>query len=89
MNKLGRKQLAKIEVRLSAVKDNILDIKSDLEYVCEDEHNSLDNMENFSGTDRYAAMEDAADHMNDALDSLEEAIENIDNAITAVNEAGR
>jgi predicted nucleic acid-binding Zn-ribbon protein len=89
MNKMGRKQLTKIESRLSVVKRDILDIKADLEYVCDDEHNSLDNMENFSGTDRYAAMEDAADHMNDALDSLEEVIENIDNAVKSINEAGR
>ena len=89
MNKMGRKELTKLESRLSVVKENILDIKSDLEYVCDDEHNSLDNMENFSGTDRYAAMEEAANHMNDALDSLEEVIENIDNAIVSINEAGR
>lgn len=89
MNKIGRKELSKIESRLSAVKENILDIKSDLEYVCDEEHTSLDNMENFSGTDRYAAMEEAADHMNDALDSLEEVVENIDSAIASINEASR
>lgn len=89
MNKIGRKELSKIELRLSAVKNNIVDIKSDLEYICDDENNSLDNMERFSGTDRYAAMEEAANHMNDALDSLEEVIENIDNAIVSINEAGR
>ncbi len=89
MNKMGRKELTKLESRLSVVKNNILDIKSDLEYVCDNEHDSLDNMENFSGTDRYAAMEEAANHMNDALDALEEVVENIDNAITSINKAGR
>jgi predicted nucleic acid-binding Zn-ribbon protein len=87
MNKIGRKQLAKITARLFAVKESVLDIKSDLEYVCDDEQNTLDNMEKFSGTDRYAAIEEAAEHINDALDSLEEVIENIDNAVTSVNEA--
>ena len=89
MNKTGRKELAKIESRLSIVKESILDIKSDLEYICDEEHNSLDNMENFSGTDRYAAMEEAADHMNDAINSLEEVVENIESAIVSINEAGR
>jgi hypothetical protein len=89
MNKVGRKQLSKIESKLLIVKVSVLDIKNDLEYVCDDECNTLDNMERFSGTDRYAAIEEAADHINDALDALEEVIENIDSAVNSVNEASK
>ena len=87
MNNTKRKELSKIEARLSIIKDAINDIKSDLEYVLTDEEDSLNNMERFSGTDRYAAMEEAVDNMSDAASSLEEAIDNIDSAIESISNA--
>jgi sugar-specific transcriptional regulator TrmB len=87
MNKLKRKELSKIEARLSDIKNVINDIKSDLEYELGDEEDSLDNMERFSGTDRYAAMEEAVDNMSNAVSSIEEAIENIGNAIEFIGKA--
>ena len=87
MNKIKRKELSKIGERLSLAKDAINDIKSDLEYVLTDEEDALDNMERFSGTDRYAAMEEAIDNMGDAVNSLEEVIDNIDSAIESIDNA--
>lgn len=89
MNKIRRKELTKIENRLSAVKTEVLDITNELTYICDEENNSLDNMENFSGTDRYVAIEDAISNMSDAISSLEDIIDNIDNATESINEAGR
>ena len=87
MNKIKRKELSKIEEKLLVIKDSISGIKSDLEYELGDEEDSLDNMERFSGTDRYAAMEEAIDNMSDAVSSLEEAIDNIDSAIESIDNA--
>ena len=87
MNKIKRKELFKIGERLSSAKNVINDIKSDLEYVLTDEEDALDNMERFSGTDRYAAMEEAIDNMGDAVNSLEEVIDNIDSAIESIDNA--
>jgi septation ring formation regulator EzrA len=87
MNKIKRKELAKIETRLSVIKDTINDIKSDLEYVLTDEEDSLNNMESFSGTDRYAAMEEAVNNMSDAASALEDAIDNIDSAMESIGNA--
>ena len=89
MNNIRRKELDKIESRLSVVKTEVLDITNELSYICDEENNSLDNMEKFSGTDRYAAIEDAANNMEDALNLLEEVVDNIDNAVTSINEASR
>ena len=87
MNKIKRNELSKIEERIGSVKDIINDIKSDLEYVLTDEEDALDNMERFSGTDRYAAMEEAVDNMNDAVSALEDAIDSMDEAIEAIDSA--
>lgn len=87
MNKAKRKELARIESRLSGIKDVINDIKNDLEYELSDEESVLDSMERFSGTDRYAAAEEAANNMGDAITSIEEAIDNIDRAMESVGKA--
>lgn len=84
MNKIKRKELSKIEDRLLSVKDVINDIKSDLEYVLTDEEDCLDRMDSFSGTDRYAVIEEAVSNMSDAASSLDEAIDNIDSAVESI-----
>ena len=87
MNNVKRKELAKISVRLSQARDMICDIKGDIEYVLIDEEDTLNNMERFSGTERYIAMEDAVSDMGDAVGSLEEAIDEIDSAIESIDNA--
>jgi sugar-specific transcriptional regulator TrmB len=87
MNKLKRKELSKLEARLSSVKDVINDIKIDLEYELSEEEDTLDNMERFSGTDRYAVMEEAIENMSNAVSSIEEAIDSIDEAIESISNA--
>ena len=87
MNKTKRKELSKIEDKQSAARDAINDIKSDLEYVLTDEEDTLNNMERFSGTDRYAAIEDAVSNMSDAISAIEEAVDNIDSAIESISNA--
>jgi hypothetical protein len=87
MNKTKRKELFKIEGRLSIIKESINDLKCDLEYVLSDEESSLDNMERFAGTDRYAAMEEAINNMSDAINSLDEAADNIDSALESISNA--
>jgi predicted nucleic acid-binding Zn-ribbon protein len=87
MNNVRRKELSKIEERLSTIKDALNDIKSDLEYVLTDEEDGLSNMESFSGTDRYAAMEEAVNNMSDAASALEEAVDNIDSAMESISNA--
>ena len=84
MNKIKRKELSKIGDRLSSARDIIDYIKGDLEYILTEEEDTLNNMERFSGTDRYAAMEEAIDNMSDAVSTLEDAIDNIDNAIESI-----
>lgn len=87
MNKIKRKELLKIETRLASVKDVISDIKGDIEYVLADEENTLDNMERFFGTDRYASMEEAIGDMGNAVSALEDAMDNIDSAIECIDNA--
>jgi sugar-specific transcriptional regulator TrmB len=87
MNKTKRKALSKIEERLSSVKDVINDIKADLEYELTDEEDILNNLESFSGTDRYAAIEEAVDNMSSAVDSIEEAVYSIDEALESISDA--
>ena len=72
---------------MSDVRGIISDIKSDLEYELSDEEDILDNMENFSGTERYAAIEDAVNNMSDAVNSIEEAVDNIDSAMEFISSA--
>lgn len=87
MNNVKRRELSKIAERLSAAKDVLGDIKSDLEYVLSEEEDTLDNMERFSGTERYIAMEEAVDNMSDAVNSLEEAMDEIDSAVEFIDNA--
>lgn len=63
MRKLNSKQRTKLE-----------NIVSELEDVISDEQDKLDNMEDFSGTERY-------ERIMEGISALEEAIENIQMAI--------
>ena len=87
MNKTKRKVLSAIETRLSAVRDTIDDIKADLECELMDEEDILSNLESFSGTERYAAIEEAVDNMSDAVSSIEESIDSIDEALDSISNA--
>lgn len=55
--------------------------KTSIECIRDDEQDSLDSMpENLEGSERYAKMEAAVDHLDDAIDSLCDALESLEKA---------
>lgn len=75
MNRIRRKHLDEILVRLE-------EIRLDLEEIAEDEHEAFDNIpENLWGSERYELAEAACDALDDALSSLEEAADSITSAM--------
>ena len=57
-------------------------IKEELENVCSEEQDVLDNIpENLQGTDRYEMCENAVDALSNAVDALDEVIGYMNEAI--------
>lgn len=57
-------------------------VRSEVERAADEEKDGVDNCpENLQGSDRFAQMEDAADHLEDAVGSLDEAADHIREAI--------
>ena len=92
MNKLRRKEIHLICNRLSnlqktiqidsfykdAVKAELDNIYSDIDFVRSDEECYMDNIpENLQGGYRYEAAEEACDNLENAMDSIYEAKENV------------
>lgn len=69
MNKVRRKQIEEILVKLS-------DIQNDIECISEDEQEAFDNLpESLQYSERGDNMQEAIDNLDYALDSLDEVID--------------
>lgn len=68
--------------KLRIAMNNITIAVDIIERTKDDESDCLDNMpENLQSSERYAAMENAIDHLEDALSSLEDAKADVEAAI--------
>lgn len=75
MNKPTRK-------RLQALIDSLESLKTELEQICENEQEKLDNIpENLKSSERYERAEGICGYLETALCSFEELIEDITSAI--------
>ena len=62
--------------RIDEIINQLEELRSELEYVMDEETEARDNMpENLQYTDRYQAMDEACDNLDSALSSIEEAME--------------
>lgn len=74
MNAARRREIKSIIEDIENVIESINDVKDDEEF-------AMDGMpENLQGSDRYAAMEEAADNMDSAVGALEEAMSYLESA---------
>lgn len=68
--------------RLSNVLQALRQAESDIEYVRDEEQESIDGVpENLRLSDRCASMEEAVDCLEDAMESVQEASEKVEEAI--------
>ena len=77
MNAKGRKELQGLIEKLD-------EVKTDLEFMQEDEQSKLDNLpEGIQDSERGEAMQNAIDQLEYACDSIQEAIDNLQEIIDA------
>lgn len=73
MNKIRRKELARIVAKLETLEALRLEIKEELEAVHEEEQEAFDNLpESLQESERGQQMQECLDAMENALDDLEE-----------------
>lgn len=73
MNRMRRKELARIVEKLERLEALRLEIKEELETVMEEEQEALDNMpESLQDGEKGQQMQEYIDAMESALDDLEE-----------------
>ena len=72
MNNTRRKAIKEVMKKLGAIQEDFNLIKEELEAIKDEEEEAMYNMpESLQYTDRYYAMEEAAENLNSAFDSLE------------------
>lgn len=87
MNKNRRKELMAWVGKAELWAAQGEELKSELENICSDEQDYLDNMpENLQGSMRGMDAEDAIDAMNEAIESMTNAIEAAEDAAGCVEE---
>jgi len=75
MNAKGRKELQGLIEKLD-------EVKTDLEFMQEDEQSKLDNLpEGIQDSERGEAMQNAIDQLEYACDSIQEAIDNLQTVV--------
>lgn len=73
MNKIRRKELAKIVAKLETLEALRSEIQEELEAIMEEEQEALDNMpESLQDSEKGQQMQEYLDAMESALDDLEE-----------------
>lgn len=73
MNKMRRKELARIVAKLEELEALRQEIQEELEAVMDEEQEALDNMpESLQDSEKGRQMQEYIDAMTDALDDLEE-----------------
>lgn len=87
MNNATRKKIVKLIYRIEKVKDELGDIQSEIQDISGDEQEKLDNMGNFEGTERYAAISGAVDALDEADDKFSDATDALDEIIESLEEA--
>lgn len=65
-------RLDEAQSSLDSISQDVADILSELESICDDEQSKLDNMEeHFSQTDRFQQMQETQDALDEAYCTLE------------------
>lgn len=68
---------AKTRKEIEDIMASLEDAKERLEGIIADEQEKLDNMESFSGTERYQEMEEGISQLEEACSSIDDAINNL------------
>lgn len=72
MNNNRRKEIKKIIYKLNYIEEEINDISTDIDTVCDEEQDSLDNIpENLQGSFRYQISEEAVNCLENARDNMQ------------------
>ena len=75
MNNTRRKEIQKVITVLESLNSTLEDLQS------EEENAMCSIEENFSGTERYARMEECCDLLGDAISSIEETISSLEECL--------
>lgn len=87
MNKKQRKELEKIQDRISAVQSDIQDIRCDLEGIRDEEEEKKDNLpEQFQYGDMAEKMQDGIDQLDYLMDELDNADSTLQEVYDGINE---
>ena len=87
MNKKQRKELEKIQDRISAVQSDIQSIRDDIEEIRDDEESKKDNLpEHFQYGEMGDKMQEGIELLESLMDELDNADSTLDGVYNDINE---
>lgn len=88
MNNARRKELGKLNEKISNILSELEDLKSDIQIVLDEEQECFDNLpEQLQEADRGQNMQTAIENLESALESADSVTESLEELDTALTEA--